>query len=103
MNIYQTKKWNKCKENITNNVHLPHQIPSKRGFNKTLRKIKPFNKLLICNHRPKNMRDFIMPSDIQNIPGDIPNNLITIQKVLHNKKTTCLKKKRTNKEKEQNW
>ena len=55
---------------------IPPQI-IKEVFNKTLRKTKLFDKLLICNRRPKNIRDLIMPSDIPNVPGDNPSDYFT--------------------------
>ena len=57
----------------------PKSLPNKslqKAYSDSLGKIKLFDKMIVCNKRPKNLRDTLMPSSLKNIPGKNPSDFV---------------------------
>ena len=60
-------------------TYHPRAIPSEliqKTFTNTIRNTKLFNRLIICNKRPKNVKDRLSKSTLTNLPGHNPSNYI---------------------------
>ena len=57
----------------------PKSLPNKSlqiAYSNTLGCVNLFDKMIVCNKRPKNIRDTIMPSSLKNIHGKNPSNYL---------------------------
>ena len=81
--VYQKKKHsqtNKADKILYfQRTYHPRTIPSaliQKSFKKTIAYTKLFHRLIICNKRPKNIRDILSSSTLPNLPGQNPSNYI---------------------------
>ena len=59
--------------------HHPRSLPPraiKDAFKRAFKDTNIYNKLMICNSRPKNIRDVLMPSDLKPLEGHDPSDYL---------------------------
>ena len=70
---------NKNKILVFKRTFHPNSLTNKslqNAYSNSLGKLKLFDKMIVCNKRPKNIRDTLMPSSLKNILGKNPSDFV---------------------------